>query len=79
MAVRQREIQLTPSQSSWFLLHTRSCVVLLTPFLTNSPKLRFQGKQYGITNEAIIGAFFMPAGLGNFSTRPSPSPHPPRY
>lgn len=27
-----------------------------------------QGKQYNITNEALIGAFFLPAGLGNISS-----------
>jgi hypothetical protein len=27
----------------------------------------FKGKRYNITNEALIGACFLPAGLGNLS------------
>lgn len=29
-----------------------------------------QGARYSITNEALIGAFFLPAGLGNFIGAP---------
>jgi hypothetical protein len=32
------------------------------------PSNRSQGQRYGITNEALIGACFIPMGVGNIRT-----------
>jgi len=45
-------------------------VVLLTDYVLLIPLAYTIGKSYGITNEAIIGAFFLPAGLGNLLGAP---------
>ncbi|KAI0035569.1 MFS general substrate transporter [Vararia minispora EC-137] len=44
--------------------------VLLSDFLLLNPLAFTIGKQYGITNEGIIGLFFLPAGLGNMIGAP---------
>ncbi|KAI0806691.1 MFS general substrate transporter [Fomes fomentarius] len=43
---------------------------LLTDFVLMIPLAYTIGKQYNITNEALIGAFFLPAGLGNIIGAP---------
>ncbi|KAI0373119.1 MFS general substrate transporter [Pilatotrama ljubarskyi] len=43
---------------------------LVTDFVLMIPLAYTIGKQYNITNEAIIGAFFLPAGLGNIIGAP---------
>ncbi|KAJ2985708.1 hypothetical protein NUW54_g10060 [Trametes sanguinea] len=40
---------------------------LVTDFVLMIPLAYTIGKQYNITNEALIGAFFLPSGLGNIS------------
>ncbi|KAI0738042.1 MFS general substrate transporter [Daedaleopsis nitida] len=43
---------------------------LLTDFVLMVPLAYTIGKQYNIDNEALIGAFFLPAGLGNIIGAP---------
>ncbi|KAL7282885.1 hypothetical protein ACG7TL_002300 [Trametes sanguinea] len=43
---------------------------LVTDFVLMIPLAYTIGKQYNITNEALIGAFFLPAGLGNIIGAP---------
>ncbi|KAI0760807.1 MFS general substrate transporter [Fomes fomentarius] len=43
---------------------------LLTDFVLMIPLAYTIGKQYNITNEALIGAFFLPLGLGNIIGAP---------
>ncbi|EIW61021.1 MFS general substrate transporter [Trametes versicolor FP-101664 SS1] len=43
---------------------------LVTDFVLMIPLAYTIGKQYNISNEAIIGAFFLPAGLGNIIGAP---------
>ncbi|KLO19712.1 MFS general substrate transporter [Schizopora paradoxa] len=45
-------------------------VVLLTDYVLLIPLAYTIGVRYGITNEALIGAFFLPAGVGNLLGAP---------
>ncbi|KAG1834359.1 major facilitator superfamily domain-containing protein [Suillus subalutaceus] len=47
-----------------------STLVLITDFVLLVPLAFTIGARYGITNEAIIGACFLPNGLGNFIGAP---------
>ncbi|KAF5330126.1 hypothetical protein D9611_010544 [Ephemerocybe angulata] len=47
-----------------------SFFVLLTDYVLLVPIAYTIGKRYGITNEAVIGACFLPAGLGNMIGAP---------
>ncbi|ETW85087.1 major facilitator superfamily [Heterobasidion irregulare TC 32-1] len=44
--------------------------VLLTDYVMLLPLAYTIGQRYGITNEALIGAFFLPCGLGNIIGAP---------
>ena len=39
--------------------------------------MRYQGKAYNISNEALIGAFFIPLGIGNIRESLDPCPKTP--
>ncbi|OBZ75053.1 MFS antiporter QDR3 [Grifola frondosa] len=47
-----------------------SACVLLTDYVLMVPLSYTIGKQYNISNEAVIGAFFLPAGIGNIIGAP---------
>ncbi|KAF4607847.1 hypothetical protein EYR40_000183 [Pleurotus pulmonarius] len=57
------------SEPRFTLLRRKWGWVWLNPFsslgLLRSPNLMLVGAKYGITNEALIGAVFIPCGLGN--------------
>jgi MFS family permease len=77
---RKRWIHITwvnPLSSLWllrspnlFAVMLASTLVLLTDFVLLVPLAFTIGVRYGITNEAIIGACFLPNGLGNFIGAP---------
>ncbi|KAG2098539.1 major facilitator superfamily domain-containing protein [Suillus cothurnatus] len=77
---RKRWIHITwvnPLSSLWllrspnlFAVMIASTLVLLTDFVLLVPLAFTIGVRYGITNEAIIGACFLPNGLGNFIGAP---------
>jgi len=53
-----------------FLVALAGGLVLLTDYVLLVPIAYTLGARHGITNEAIIGAFFIPAGLGNLLGAP---------
>ncbi|KAG2108054.1 major facilitator superfamily domain-containing protein [Suillus discolor] len=64
---------INPLSSLWLLRSPNvSAVMLVSTLITNTnyvllvPLAYTIGVRYGITNEAIIGAFFLPNGLGSF-------------
>ncbi|KAG2064063.1 MFS general substrate transporter [Suillus decipiens] len=77
---RKRWIHITwvnPLSSLWllrspnlFAVMLASTLVLLTDYVLLVPLAYTIGVRYGITNEAIIGACFLPNGLGNFIGAP---------
>jgi MFS family permease len=77
---RRRWIHITwvnPISSLWllrspnlFAVMLASTLVLLTDYVLLVPLAYTIGVRYGITNEAIIGACFLPNGLGNFIGAP---------
>ncbi|KAG1819857.1 major facilitator superfamily domain-containing protein [Suillus subaureus] len=77
---RRRWIHITwvnPLSSLWllrspnlFAVMLASTLVLITDFVLLVPLAFTIGVRYGITNEAIIGACFLPNGLGNFIGAP---------
>ncbi|KAG1862700.1 major facilitator superfamily domain-containing protein [Suillus subluteus] len=77
---RRRRIHITwvnPLSSLWLLRSPNlfaamlaSTLVLITDFVLLVPLAFTIGARYGITNEAIIGACFLPNGLGNFIGAP---------
>ncbi|KAI0628836.1 MFS general substrate transporter [Trametes polyzona] len=52
------------------ILSFAGTTALVTDFVLMIPLAYTIGKQYNITNEALIGAFFLPAGLGNIIGAP---------
>ncbi|KAG2744937.1 MFS general substrate transporter [Suillus brevipes Sb2] len=77
---RRRWIHITwvnPISSLWllrspnlFAVMLASTLVLITDYVLLVPLAYTIGVRYGITNEAIIGACFLPNGLGNFIGAP---------
>ncbi|KAG1749491.1 major facilitator superfamily domain-containing protein [Suillus lakei] len=76
---RRRLIHITwvnPLGSLWLLRSPNlfamlaSTLVLITDYVLLVPLAYTIGVRYGITNEAIIGACFLPNGLGNFIGAP---------
>ncbi|KAA1475901.1 MFS general substrate transporter [Dentipellis sp. KUC8613] len=74
---RWRWVWLNPFRSMmWFrspnllLLCLVGSFVLITDYVLLIPLAYTVGKRYDITNEALIGAFFLPAGLGNIIGAP---------
>ncbi|KAG1749470.1 major facilitator superfamily domain-containing protein [Suillus lakei] len=77
---RRRWIHITwvnPLGSLWllrspnlFAVMLASTLVLITDYILLVPLAYTIGVRYGITNEAIIGACFLPNGLGNFIGAP---------
>ncbi|KAG2148787.1 major facilitator superfamily domain-containing protein [Suillus clintonianus] len=77
---RRRWIHITwvnPLGSLWLLRSPNLCAVMLastlvlvTDYVLLVPLAYTIGVRYGITNEAIIGACFLPNGLGNFIGAP---------
>ncbi|KAG2040370.1 major facilitator superfamily domain-containing protein [Suillus americanus] len=77
---RRRWIHITwvnPLRSLWllrspnlFAVMLASSLVLISDFVLLVPLAYTIGVRYGITNEAIIGACFLPNGLGNFIGAP---------
>ncbi|KAI5124183.1 hypothetical protein M0805_000988 [Coniferiporia weirii] len=72
-----RLVWLNPFASLWLLrspnlmaLTLVGTVVLATDYVLLIPLAYTIGAKYNITNEAIIGALFLPAGLGNFIGAP---------
>ncbi|KAG1778318.1 major facilitator superfamily domain-containing protein [Suillus placidus] len=74
---RRRWIHITwinPLSSLWllcspnlFAVMLASALVLISGYVLMVPMAYTIGVRYGITNEAIIGACFLPSGLGNFT------------
>ncbi|KIK36302.1 hypothetical protein CY34DRAFT_531693 [Suillus luteus UH-Slu-Lm8-n1] len=77
---RRRWIHLTwinPLSSLWllrspnlFAVMLAQALVLISDYALLVPMAYTIGVRYGITNEAIIGACFLPNGLGNFTGAP---------
>ncbi|KAG2040349.1 major facilitator superfamily domain-containing protein [Suillus americanus] len=77
---RRRWIHITwlnPLSSLWllrspnlFAVMIAQALVLLTDYVLLVPMAYTIGARYGITNEAIIGACFLPNGLGNLAGSP---------
>ncbi|KAG1731238.1 major facilitator superfamily domain-containing protein [Suillus paluster] len=77
---RRRWIHITwvnPLGSLWllrspnlFAVMLASSLVLISDYVLLVPLAYTIGVRYGITNEAIIGACFLPSGLGNFIGAP---------
>ncbi|TBU29305.1 MFS general substrate transporter [Dichomitus squalens] len=53
-----------------FVLTIAGTAALITDFVMMVPLAYTVGVQYGITNEAIVGALFLPLGLGNIIGAP---------
>ncbi|CDO71928.1 hypothetical protein BN946_scf184940.g75 [Trametes cinnabarina] len=73
----QKPILLNPFESlallrspNILLVALAGTTTLITDFVLMIPLAYTIGKQYNITNEALIGAFFLPAGLGNIIGAP---------
>ncbi|KAI0648497.1 MFS general substrate transporter [Trametes meyenii] len=73
----KKPIFLNPFASLGVLRSPNVCIItlagtttLVTDFVLMVPLAYTIGKQYNITNEALIGAFFLPAGLGNIIGAP---------
>ncbi|TFK82583.1 MFS general substrate transporter [Polyporus arcularius HHB13444] len=54
-----------------FVLTLAGTAALLTDFVLAIPLAYTIGKEYNISNEALIGAFFLPQGLGNIIGAPT--------
>ncbi|KAF8193907.1 MFS general substrate transporter [Mycena galopus ATCC 62051] len=74
---RFRWVWLNPFASLWVLRSPNlslvffcSSAVLVTEFCLQVPMAQTIGVRYGITNEALIGACFIPMGLGNIVGAP---------
>ncbi|KAF9009718.1 major facilitator superfamily domain-containing protein [Cyathus striatus] len=74
---RWRPVFLNPFSPLWmlrspnlFLLSISGFLILLTDFVLLIPLAYTIGVRYNITNEALIGACFLPAGLGNMIGAP---------
>ncbi|KAH8119918.1 MFS general substrate transporter [Phellopilus nigrolimitatus] len=74
---QHRIVLLNPFASLWLLrspnlmaLTLIGTVVLMTDYVLLIPLAYTIGVKYKITNEALIGAFFLPAGLGNLIGAP---------
>ncbi|KAJ7097115.1 MFS general substrate transporter [Mycena belliarum] len=72
-----RWVWLNPVASLWFLrspnlalISFSSAAILVTEFGLQVPMAQTIGVRYGITNEALIGACFIPMGLGNIVGAP---------
>ncbi|KAJ7509483.1 MFS general substrate transporter [Mycena galericulata] len=72
-----RWVWLNPFACLWFLrspnvalMSFSSAAVLVTEFGLQVPMAHTIGVRYGITNEALIGACFIPMGLGNILGAP---------
>ncbi|KAI8974223.1 MFS general substrate transporter [Trametes punicea] len=73
----KRPVLLNPFKSLGLLRSPNILVItlagtttLVTDFVLMIPLAYTIGKQYNISNEALIGAFFLPAGLGNIIGAP---------
>ncbi|KAG1888019.1 major facilitator superfamily domain-containing protein [Suillus fuscotomentosus] len=58
---------LVTSQSELFVVMLASALMVNTVYVLVVPMAYTIGIRYGITNEATIGAFFLPNGLGSFT------------
>lgn len=53
------------------LVHTRESIYALSSLLSKIPDTS-QGAKFGIANEALLGALFIPNGIGNLRKPSSP-------